>query len=175
MYTVKEKLENSLIESISDNEQLFVQDVNEETINFAIATALKKQFPDWDVDPEYNRFGADQKAKIISVSKDRFFEYRRQGLIPNCDMTIKELYDNPEKAPVYPDIIVHKRTEEFNNLLIVEVKKENNQELFNGWDEWKIQFFLHTFKYQHGAHVVLKTSKKFSDPSDYISAINFWH
>ena len=102
---------------------MFVQDVKEETINFAIAAALKKQFPDWDVDPEYNRFGADQKAKLISVSQQRFLQYSRQGIVPNYDMTIEELYTHPERARVYPDIIVQQEKQEFNNLFIIKVKK----------------------------------------------------
>jgi hypothetical protein len=175
MYTaIRENVETGVVEAISKNEKLLIEDVNEKTINIRIAIALEKQFPEWDVDTEYNRFGIGQKTKIISASKERFLQYASKGIAPQYDITLQELYDNPEKAPVYPDIIVHKRTEEFSNFLIVEVKKENNPELFNGWDEWKIKFFLHTFQYRYGAQVILKTSKKYEDPSDYISAIKIW-
>ena len=174
MCTVREKLEISLIETIKNNETLMVHDANEITISHAISSEMSKQFPNCDVDPEYNRFGAEQRTKIISMSRKRFLQYKAQGVVPSCKMTIDELYQNPEKAPVFPDIIVHIRTEEFNNLLIVEVKKENNPELFDGWDEWKIQFFMEVFQYQHGAQVVLKTTEKLDHPESYISNINFW-
>ncbi len=174
MCAVQKKLQNSLLEFIKGHKILLVQDVKEETISHAIASCMSEIFEGWDVDPEYNRFGIQQKKKLIGTSKQRFLLYKKEGVIPNYNITIEELYQNPEAAPVFPDIIVHKRTEEFNNLLIVEVKKEQNPELFNGWDEWKIQFFMHTFQYQFGAHVVLKTSDNYDDPHKYISMIKFW-
>lgn len=60
--------------------------------------------------------------RLIIASRERFLQYKKQGIAPNSKVSIDELYKHPERTPVLPDIIVHKRTDEFNNLLVVEVK-----------------------------------------------------
>jgi hypothetical protein len=140
MCTVQEKLQNSLVAFIKSHKILLVQDVKEETISHAIASCMSEIFEGWDVDPEYNRFGVQQKKKLIGISKQRFLQYKNEGVIPTYNITIEELYQNPEAAPVFPDIIVHKRTEEFNNLLIVEVKKEKNPNCLTAGMSGKFSF-----------------------------------
>lgn len=174
MNLIQEKIKDSLVEFIKENRILLIQDVNEKAICHGIAKFMSGRFQGRDIDVEYDRLGAEQKQKLISTSQKRFLQYKKQGIVPNNKVNIDKLCENPEKAPDFPDIIVHKRTEIFNNLLIVEVKKEKNPELFNGWDEWKIEFFLNTFHYQYGAQVVLKTAETYNDPLEYISMIKLW-
>ena len=167
-------LEDSIIDFIKNNKILLDNDLSERNICSELRATIKKHFSDWDVDTEYNRFGKDRKRKLIIRAKERFLEAKRNGETPNSSVSIDELYENPESAPVYPDLIVHERTEEFNNLIVLEVKKSNNPELLSGWDEWKIEFFRNTLRYQIGAHLVLNTGRNFDDPNSYIEKLRIW-
>lgn len=76
--------------------QLLEVTINERAITHQIACHLKKYFPRWHVDCEYNR------------REDEIKNQRHGNVI----------------RKVIPDIIVHQRTIQ-NNLLIVEIKKKN--------------------------------------------------
>ncbi len=65
---------------------------NERSVSHKFAECLQKQFPDWNVDCEYNRKG--EKTKKM------------------CD---------GKRRRIYPDIIIHKRGKE-KNLLVIEMK-----------------------------------------------------
>jgi hypothetical protein len=171
---IYERIERSVLRFIERDYKLLVSDANEDSISARIAQNMEPEFPEWDIDTQYNRFGIGIKTKLINISKEKFLEYRRRGIAPNFRISIEELYGNPESAPVFPDIIVHKRNEEFNNHLVMEVKKLNNPELFNGWDEWKIHFFMHTLNYRNGVHLILKSGYQYDDPNQYIHQIGIW-
>jgi hypothetical protein len=69
--------------------------VHERTVSHKLAEYLQAQFPDWNVDCEYNRKGGVvQKLLTRECSK---------------------------KPKVYPDIIIHQRGTT-NNLLVIEMK-----------------------------------------------------
>ena len=174
MCSIREKIESSVLRFVERDYKLLVSDANEDSISSKVAQQMETEFPEWDIDTQYNRFGTGIKTKLIKASKSKFLEYKQRGITPNFKISIDELYRNPESAPVFPDVIVHKRTEEFNNHLIMEVKKLNNPELFNGWDEWKIQFFMHTLNYSYGAHLILKSGDQYNDPSEYIYQLRIW-
>jgi hypothetical protein len=73
---------------------------NERTVAHKFAEYLQKQFPDWNVDCEYNRMGTDLKEL--------------DG--------IKECDGHRKTNRVFPDIIVHQRNQE-RNLIVIELKK----------------------------------------------------
>lgn len=73
--------------------------VSEETIASRLARYLEYEFPDFNVDVEYNRMG-DAPKKVA-------------------------WNERPEE--VYPDIIVHRRRTN-NNVLAIELKKDSNRE-----------------------------------------------
>ena len=91
---------------------LFAQDaylletnVQERTIAARLAHYLEPHFPDLAVDVEYNRHGLDPKKVELPA------ECRGGG-----------------KKLILPDVIVHQRGHDRENLLVIQVKKETNQE-----------------------------------------------
>lgn len=92
---IKENLSEALFEFIKYDAELLELGVDERAITHHIACYLKKSFPDWHVDCEYNRKGNEIKK------------------IPNYS----------ESGHIRPDIIVHHRKTN-DNLLVIEVKKE---------------------------------------------------
>ena len=107
---------------VANEADLFSVDVNERTISSKLACYLDKCFADWDVDCEYNRLGSGRR-ELIDLSKEKFLEAKAKGVIPKHITTLDELDKSGLGVSVFPDIIVHHRTQEFENLLIVEIKK----------------------------------------------------
>jgi hypothetical protein len=81
-------------------------DANERSISHRLAIYLEREFPDFDVDCEYNRDGIEPK------------QLPRPVLRPDSEDT--------DAKTVFPDIIVHRRGTNGNNLLVVEIKKTSN-------------------------------------------------
>lgn len=99
--------------------KLMEADSSEPSITSCLGNYLKTEFPEWDVDCEYNR----------------------QGVIP------KKLRINNIVKLVYPDIIVHRRQTD-QNWLVIEVKKISNPES-DEVDLQKLQCFVEQLGYRH--------------------------
>lgn len=131
----------SAIAKMFENDEVLLRiNVSERAITHRLAMYLADEFPEWDVDCEYNRNGHDRK-KLVSDLND-----------------LKEPEEEPEESSVYPDIIIHHRTQSYygNNLLVIEIKKStNSQNRF--LDQRKLEIFTTgydreemNYHYQHG-------------------------
>jgi len=88
---------------------------HERAIAHKLAEYLQDQFPDWNVDCEYNLQG--QEIKILK--------------------RIRECSEHKKTDRIFPDIIVHKRNEKAD-LLVIELKK---RKLNSKCDIKKLQLF----------------------------------
>jgi len=91
---------------------LLVNDVNERSITHKLAEYLQQEFPNWNVDCEYNRLNGNTK-KLRAV----FDKYKKHFLTDE-----KRIFEDRVARTVYPDIIIHKRGSH-ENLVVIEVKK----------------------------------------------------
>jgi len=117
-------------------EKLYVKDwyliknaAHERSITHKLAEYLQELFPDYDVDCEYN-LDIDNKGRNTLVG------YKRWGddidkfnlLLKNLDRknysSLKKLITKLSSL-FYPDIIIHKRGTNSQNLLVIECKKNN--------------------------------------------------
>ncbi|RTL28096.1 MAG: hypothetical protein EKK47_16710 [Burkholderiales bacterium] len=82
-------------------------DASERSMTHRLAVHLIEQFPDHDIDCEYNRDGFDVKRLELAerAAKD----------------------DDVEAVTVFPDIVVHRRGHNDDNLLVIEVKKRGSR------------------------------------------------
>ncbi|OPY57646.1 MAG: hypothetical protein A4E49_00015 [Methanosaeta sp. PtaU1.Bin112] len=87
--------------------ELLSMDANERSITHKLAEYLQDEFPDWNVDCEYNRLGGIPKRLLIRFSDE---------VDPK----------STEAITVFPDIIVHRRGTK-QNLIVIEVKKASGQ------------------------------------------------
>lgn len=88
---------------------LLENNVNERSLTHKFAEHLQNIFGDeWNVDCEYNRFGADTKAidEVIQIVGEKTTTYETKT------------------KTIYPDIIVHKRGPNGPNLVVLEAKKD---------------------------------------------------
>lgn len=100
-------------------------DANERSMTHKLAEHLQKEFgDDWAVDCEYNRHLREQK-KILT---------------PPDIFSTDEHWKSLDAPTVYPDIIVHKRITDEENLLVVEAKKSSSR-VGDEWDKEKLRAF----------------------------------
>jgi hypothetical protein len=130
-------------EAVSDALRLlFVNDafllestVHERTIAAKLACYLAPHFPEYSVDVEYNRHGLDPKRVDLPVG------CRGGGHLL-----------------VLPDVIVHKRDNDGDNLLVIQIKKETNPEP-RYCDRVIIQAMMQDFHYTFGLLIDLPSGR----------------
>jgi len=124
---IKEKLTKCLDLLFKKDKHLLEKNVNERSISNMLASYLRSEFGDWDVDCEYNK---DQKLTKKLKSLNYFLkELKREDLIKDID----------ERAVIL-DIIVHKRSTD-NNLLVIEIKKSTSSKVKDDFDIAKLKAF----------------------------------
>lgn len=150
-----QEIVNTAITALQDNDAfLLKQDISEWAISHKLAVYLDDKFPDCKVDCEYNGYAkADNNKKYIMTLWQRLSEL---GKLKDSDGDEETL-----KRSVYPDIIVHQRGKEYN-LLILEVKKEKNDD--KDFDREKICRYTspeyeNQLNYKLGALIIFTTGK----------------
>jgi hypothetical protein len=95
------------VDSLLDRDAYLLEvDANERTISHRLAMYLEREFPDFNVDCEFNRDGIEPKR------------LRALDLHPDSEDT--------DAKTVFPDIIVHRRGTNSKNFLVIEIKKTSN-------------------------------------------------
>lgn len=137
-------LKNRIMKSIRifyRNDFLLIEnEVNERSITHKLAEYLQQEFPEYNVDCEYNRMPGNN------------------GCIPKrLSQNIEQISSDDIKATtVYPDIIIHRRGFNNDNLLVIEVKKYTNRDKDAlAFDIKKISAYIAELKYEHGLFLML--------------------
>lgn len=139
---VRGHLERAVQRLLDRDRELLARDVNERSITHRLAMYLQDEFPDMDVDCEYNR---------------RDFDVKRLGFYPRDTAT-----NDTDARTVFPDIIVHKRGTNAHNLLVIEAKKSGNQGRNNqNTDRRKLQAFKSDadLRYEHAVFLQFRTGE----------------
>jgi hypothetical protein len=106
MQTELDKVVAVLVELYAREAFLFEHDLGERALTHRLAVYLERQFPDFEVDCDFDRLG----PRTLNLPR---------GSIVSTD-------DHLGKS-IYPDIVVHQRAVP-NNLLAVEVRKAGNHQ-----------------------------------------------
>lgn len=135
-----EKVEKALRTFFKKDGELLHIKVNERSITHKIAEYLQYQFPGMNVDCEYNRRPDGDKVKrFLASKKDR---------------------------PIVPDIIVHKRVNNENNCLVIEIKikkTEIKSEAFKkafDYDLDKLKDYTSSYGYKVGLFLEIDMRSK---------------
>lgn len=129
-----ERVVRAIEELLSVDAKLLELDVNERALSHRLGCHMRSQFPDWDVDCEYNRDGHDPKRLNLDP-------------IATGAMNVSGDY-------VYPDIIVHRR-DTSNNHLVIEMKKASGAEPDH--DFRKLRAYRAQLRYAHALFLELRT------------------
>lgn len=138
---IKARFQEALAAFMADQSQLLELDVNERAVGAVLAHLyVREAFPEHNVDAEYNRIGLDGLPKRLSLP----LECGR----PN--------------GRVYPDIIVHLRGHNDENLLVAELKMASNLQPRH-CDHIKLQAYVDQLGYRVGAFVELPSGEGAGD------------
>lgn len=118
----------------TDDQHLLAADVSERSLSHRLAVHLIHGFPNHDIDCEYNRDGFNVKKLMLN------------------ERDVKD--DELDAVTVFPDIIVHTRGSQDQNLLVIEMKKASSS-VSHEYDIKKLNAFKTELKYHFAAHVVL--------------------
>jgi hypothetical protein len=106
MQAALDKVVFALSDFYARETHLLDDDLGERTLTHRLAVALERQFPEWNVDCDYNRLGERTwrlpKASIVST-------------------------DDELGKSIYPDVVVHQPGIP-ENLLAIEVRKASNHQ-----------------------------------------------
>lgn len=152
-----EQILNECIKELFDRDwALLKNDVSERAITHKLAEYLQCRIPELNVDCEYNRntlLGA-YAPKSITLLKGKT---KNQGKL---DMDTDDLL----AISAYPDIIVHRRMTNDENLLVMEVKKRRSQ-VNHTHDYEKLKAFTesserNSYHFKYGVFLLLDTGQE---------------
>lgn len=130
--TITKILNSSINKLIEEQPELLDLDVTERALTHHLANYIAEQVSNFDVDVEYNRHGDVPKR---------------------LNLPSREASDDEIRArTVFPDIIVHRRNTDEENILVVEVKKPGEQ---LDYDNLKLNAFRNELGYLHTVHLIL--------------------
>ena len=145
---IKLKIEKALnILGERDGDLLEIK-INERTLCHRLAIYLEEIFIGYNVDCEYNRVGSHDPKRLIYGKVGKIFKksgVKGQGI---ADI---------DARTVYPDIIVHKRREE-ENLLVIEVKKDTNK-TDKSVDIDILKKYKQELKYEYAVFLLIKVKE----------------
>lgn len=144
---------NNSITAFMDNDcYLLHRNIYERSITHKLALYLQNNFPEFNVDCEYN-------GDIENINN-----YRKQLDISVADMikTARQKIREDETYSVYPDIIIHTRNTNGNNHLVIEVKKANGNENDKAFDLLKLKKFTTQYGYRLGIYLEFSTGENAS-------------
>lgn len=144
---IEQKIKNALLRFYKEDSYLIDNNVHERSLTFRLGMYLQNEFPDYNVDCEYNKnYQTFQYNKLLSARCDKEPKF-------NC----KECGDH-RKCTVFPDIIIHQRGTD-KNLLVIEAKcNANEQQIIEDCE--KVQAYLDesTLHYQYGLFINFRDS-----------------
>src|SRR5579864_787666 len=106
MHTELDRFVAALKEFYAREAFLFEHDLGERALTHRLAVQLERQFPDFEVDCDFDRLGP------------RTLNLPHGSIVSTDDHLVKS---------IYPDIVVHQRAVP-NNLLAIEVRKSDNHQ-----------------------------------------------
>ncbi len=151
---VKRRLNIAISIFFENDKYLLENDVYERTITHKLAEYLQILFNQYNVDCEYN--------KNVEHKTGNHDGYKTIITLQNEIERLNLAQDEESKERlVYPDIIIHKRGNNENNLLIIEVKKDSEKKKEKiDFDYLKLVKYTERasdFKYGLGAFIMFST------------------
>jgi hypothetical protein len=129
------------LKGVAKERKLFSYRIDERTLTQRLSLHLQPSFKDpISVDCEYNRMWEDN-----------------EDIVKELPWGAEEVWtDDCDGRTVYPDIIVHERGGQFQNLLVIEAKRNHGGIELPVIDLMKLERFTHPggdFRYRYGAFV----------------------
>ncbi|MBH8571330.1 hypothetical protein KB206_20730 [Microvirga sp. STS02] len=137
------------------DDYLLTHGLHERSIAHKLANYLQLCFPELNVDCEYNGNCESENGRKVIYSLDNELNTIRSG----AQQSNGSLPEDVEALRVYPDIIIHRRGQNAQNLLVIEIKKSSNRRHQN-FDKKKLSAFTRSdceFEFQFGLFLEIGT------------------
>ena len=144
---IYQKIKRAFKEFVKRDYYLLQNNTSEQSMAHRLAIYIEVEFPDYDVDCEFNRNGLDERPKLLQVMKDQ----------------------SGKTGRIYPDIIVHKRGKEIGMVAIETRKPGQKSKRDLVFDRLKLKGYLDELSYKHAFYITFPVHKKL----DEISAENY--
>jgi hypothetical protein len=140
---------------LEEDHLLFAINVNERTIMHRFARLLEDAFDGYDIDCEYNRKGFNDTKWVEDYPK-------------------KASTRDTKGTTAFPDIIIHHRTVDLANLLVIELKKSCNPEK-DSTDKDKLEELVEGSQYEYRVGMFIEITTGFDIlKEDAIVARGYW-
>lgn len=148
---ILEKLDFAINQLLAKENGILMRGLNELNLNGHLTKYLAPLFSRLDVDPEYNGdMLKDNDRKALEIAKRR----------------MQEIGIEPKEANNYqltPDIIIHTRNTNKNNLVVIEIKKDTNSKKNKEFDLIKLEhmtidYLGNHYNYKLGVALVFGTN-----------------
>lgn len=149
---ILERVRNAIASFLANDADCLARGLNEVNLSANLAFHLKNEFKEYNVDAEYNGdIDKPNDRKALMIAKSRMSELKR-------DTSQDDSYN------LRPDIIVHKRGTNENNLVVIEVKKDIHPKLEKEYDLIKLEhltinYLGNHYNYRLGIALELGTDK----------------
>lgn len=153
---ITKRLDNAIQQLLERENNILKRGLNELNLNGHLTKYLTPLFEEYDVDPEYNGDIAKiRDRKELDIAKSRMREIR---IDPHHD----------DRYTLTPDIIIHTRNTNENNLLVLEIKKDSNFARNKEFDLLKLEHMTidyqgNHYNYRIGAAIVFGTRDNAGD------------
>lgn len=140
-----------------DDISLLINNVSERSITHKLAEHMQSHFPNLNVDCEYNR---NIEIKPNSPKYLNMIVHSRREQLGEC--LARDVSEEALKAySTFPDIIVHRREHNDQNILVIEVKKTTS-DVADDYDFEKLCGFTgnqneNNYRYEHGVFIKFET------------------
>ncbi len=150
MEEILANIDRAIYSLLENDRSILERGLNERILSNRLSDYLRPFFFDYDVDSEYN--GDIEKPndrKALDIARNRLIEI---GYKPNVQNNYK----------LSPDIIIHKRGTNNDNLVVIEVKKDISPENDKKYDLIKLEhltinYLGNHYNYKIGIAIILGT------------------
>ena len=149
---IVEKIKTGTSEFIQDQHELMERNLGEPLLSGKLFGYFEPLFPEFNVDPEYNGdIDKPNDRKALDIARNRIED-------------VKKEVNDKNKYYLKPDIIIHIRGTNKNNLAVIEVKKDNSDPNKVRYDEIKLEhltinYLGNHYNYKIGVLIILGTGK----------------
>ncbi|QIH34548.1 hypothetical protein [Sphingobacterium sp. DR205] len=149
---ILQNLNRAITELLEKEAGNLLRGLSELNISTHLTFYLKPYFQDYNVDAEYNGdIDKENDRKALVFAKNRMLEI---GLEPNDENNYR----------ITPDIIIHTRESNENNLVVIEIKKDSHSRKHKEFDLIKLEhltidYLGNHYNYKLGVALIFGTKK----------------
>lgn len=153
---ILEKIDKAITQLLENDIDILKRGLNELNLSGHLTKYLIPQFEKFDVDAEYNGDKLKHNdRKALEIAKNRMIE---MGVKPNETNNYK----------LTPDIIIHRRNTNAENLVVIEIKKDSNSKQNKDFDLLKLEHLTidripNQYNYKLGVALILGTKNNAGD------------